>query len=247
MKKEIVVGAIAATSVFVLTNIGEKILESTVEPFFEKPEFSIQTNICRGGESTAVAINDQGKEMIITDISAQLPITHIFTLENNGTQVINDYDFDLSLFPESLSNDIYNFFQLTEQDISKSLEENKILDFIVFYESSKSTHRLSTTMGHAISRIKLENFNPGDQISVLFESRTPWTATASMKGNNITYRESHEGNCLSMREYGGVVTYRWTDPECKTKKYPDLSFSCKWNAKIPNDFINGGEILIEHR
>lgn len=226
-----------------------KLGENAYESHFISPDRSIATSMCRGPETLTVAVNEVGEEFLVTDIAAQYPISHIVSLKNDGSEVIDDYDISLSLFPENLGSENKSVFQLSSQEISTALEESRILDFIVFYESSASTHEFTTSLGHAASSISLKDFNPGDEIFVLFESRVPWNASVVLKGPGITYDASHDGDCGIFHDgsYGGVVRYRWVAEECEAQDYPDLSLSCSVNATIPKDFSSNGEVSLELR
>ena len=226
-----------------------KVGEGAYNTIVGSPELSISTNMCRGPKLLTIAVNERGEELVVTDIAAQYPISHILSLKNDGSEVITDYDLNISLFPKNLAGIGSDVSQFSSQGISNALEQNKILDFVLFYESSASAHQLRTSLGHAASTIALKDFNPGDEIFVVFESRTPWTASVVLKGPGLTYSESHGGNCGFFQDgsYGGVVKYRWVAEECESKEYPNLDLSCSMEAKLPKEFSPDGIVNLELR
>ena len=226
-----------------------KVGEGAYNKIISSHERSISTSMCRGSEMLTVAVNELGEELVVTDVAAQYPISHILSLKNDGSEVIDDYNISLSLFPKSLDAENSNVFQLSSQDLSAALEESRILDFVLFYESSASAHQFTTSLGHAASSIALKDFNPGDEIFVVFESRVPWNASVVLKGPGITYDASHDGDCGIFQDgsYGGVVRYRWVAEECEAQHYPDLGLSCSMEASLPKDFSSNGEVAIELR
>jgi hypothetical protein len=193
--------------------------------FYEKEDYSISVTSCsEKGPEKAFIENMDTKYRVEVPVS-QFPVAleRVTNIKNNGKKTINDQDIHIAINDKG---------------------EAHIRQTTVFYESALSKHELISDSSGRTFRIKLKNFNPKDQISVLISSDRSVGLDVMSKGEGYTldshYKSSESCAPFSRMSYGGIIAFNKVSDECELDK-TNLSLHCNLTQsfKLPEGIPPG--------
>ncbi len=229
---------LGAVFVAVITPAGDWFWRNVVE---REPGYQILVEHCAPPMPKPYVI-DSNEVAHLTVIEQGGPmLTHRTRLRNTGSEVISAtlyFDFVPDVDEQRL-------FRTGELD----LRTTSILDMIVFFESSLAQHEIEFDELHLIGTVKLKDFNPGDEISFMFESTNSHGASFSGKWSGLTFNSRQPAECEKSFAVGGVIAYRYTNERCDPGPGPtinQLNCNIKMQVKIPED-VSTGNARIEWR